>query len=372
MTSNNLNLEIYEFIINDYSVSPVSTSKDKFYTTQIESITSDSCGYISKEDTPYTKKPITDLRRRSCDSIDGTIQNMESTVGDKQNLNIIDYERTMFFCLDEITSDDLIKFSHLFNTKEVLKKPTTIDEVTANIPNMTNLYNLAILNARLGDIETLLLTQRTKDNRGTETFIKVLRPTIDDKYIIIGDIHGSYATFIRILLRLRKMGAFDENCIFHPNYHIIFLGDIVDRGTYSFEIMMLIYMLKLKNPNNIHINRGNHEEQRTNAGEGFKAQMFALFGSEEIWLKINDIFKLSHSAMLIENPNLKTRYVYLAHGGYPLDTAGNIHPKFNVDSIASLDNIFIPEIEITKIANNIRWCDFYGKEITNHGNRGCY
>ena len=361
----NLNLEIYEFILNEYSTNASTpSSRDKFYTTQIESISSDTCGYISNEDAPYTKKPIIDTKRRSCDNIDGTIKNMENTPGPKQDLKIIDSDKTMFFNLDGMTSDDLISFSYLFNTKETIKPSKT--DIVAKIPSMNMLYDLTFINTTLTNCETLLKTNWPTDNRDSHTYIKILRPTVNDKFIIMGDFHGSHATFIRILLRLRKMGVFDENCNFNPNYHLIFLGDLVDRGIYGWEIAMLIYLLKLKNPNNIHINNGNHEEENTNwhPNNGFKTQIVSVFGSDDLWFKINNLFKLNHSALLIENPNLKTRYVYLAHGGFPTDSVGNIHYRFNESTIRTTDNIFIADTEITTRSNNIRWNDFYGKDMS--------
>ena len=121
---NNLNLEIYEFILNEYSLETntgLTNFKNNFYSTKLDSVSPENCGYIGKEELPYTKKPISDLKSRSCDSIDGTIKNMSTTIGDKPSLIIGDDEREMYFNLNSITSYDLIKFTHLFNTKEQKK-----------------------------------------------------------------------------------------------------------------------------------------------------------------------------------------------------------------------------------------------------------
>ena len=368
----NLNLEIYEFILNEYSDngSEVTYIEDKFYTTQIESVSPDTCGYISNEDEPYKKKPIIfDTRRRSCDTIDGTIKNMKTETERRQIEQVIDEDIEMNFELAGISFRDLIKFSNLFSTKEESKSKETIDKVRTSIKRMAKLYNPEILNDTLQKCEDLLIKDWPTDNRNTHTYIKILRPKENDKIIIIGDLHGSYATFIRILLRLKKMKVFDRKCKFFENYHLIFLGDIVDRGTYGFEIVMLIYLLKLLNPNNVHINNGNHEEQLTNDRDGFKDQLETIFGFDNlIYRRINDIFKLNHSALLIENPNLKKRYVYLAHGGYPTNTSGEIHPDFTASSIEDNDKIFIPNNQLGEArdntSNNIRWNDFYGKDRT--------
>ena len=87
-------------------------------------------------------------------------------------------------------------------------------------------------------------------------------------------------------------------------------------------IMMLIFILKIINPNNVHINNGNHEEREMNKQYGFKTQLISIFGHDvgtKIWENFNNIFILNHSAIMIENPNIKREYIYLAHGGFPVE-----------------------------------------------------
>lgn len=85
---NNLNLEIYEFILNEYSGSPSTGLDNMFYSTKTRFIPPENCGYIGKEEIPAHQKPVSDKYVRSCDSIDGTIKNMRTTVGDKPVLII--------------------------------------------------------------------------------------------------------------------------------------------------------------------------------------------------------------------------------------------------------------------------------------------
>lgn len=83
-----------------------------------------------------------------------------------------------------------------------------------------------------------------------------------EKVCIIGDIHSSLSSLCEILLDLKKKKYFKENISkLKDDYYIFFLGDLVDRGPYSIEILCIVFKLKLLNWDNIHIIRGNHENE---------------------------------------------------------------------------------------------------------------
>ena len=45
-----------------------------------------------------------------------------------------------------------------------------------------------------------------------------------------------------------------------PSYNFIFLGDLVDRGSWSIETLTLVLCFVLLRPNTVHLLRGNHED----------------------------------------------------------------------------------------------------------------
>ncbi|MFA5075089.1 MAG: ankyrin repeat domain-containing protein [Candidatus Babeliales bacterium] len=83
----------------------------------------------------------------------------------------------------------------------------------------------------------------------------------NSKPIICGDIHGSFHSLLRNLWRHVIMGNLNKNLvIINPNAYFVFLGDYVDRGRYSIEVIWLLMKLKIANPGKVILMRGNHED----------------------------------------------------------------------------------------------------------------
>ena len=129
------------------------------------------------------------------------------------------------------------------------------------------------------------------------SFIQKIKFELNAKVIIIGDIHSSLHSCLGILLD-NKDEYFEEesDMILKPNHYIIFLGDLVDRGPYSMEILVLIFGLKNKNFDNVFIINGNHEEYTTYRSLGYMTRdhgfVFERIGLEkeyeEQWDNVTD------------------------------------------------------------------------------------
>jgi hypothetical protein len=56
------------------------------------------------------------------------------------------------------------------------------------------------------------------------------------KYDLIGDIHGHYNDLQSLLLNM-GYGQSEKGHYYHPDRQVIFVGDYIDRGKYSREVV---------------------------------------------------------------------------------------------------------------------------------------
>ncbi|CAD6186995.1 unnamed protein product [Caenorhabditis auriculariae] len=81
--------------------------------------------------------------------------------------------------------------------------------------------------------------------------------------IIFGDIHGQLGDLLRYF----------ETVGTPADRQMLFLGDYVDRGAHSFEVIMLLLCYKVLHPTRTHLLRGNHECFKMNRIYGFHEEL---------------------------------------------------------------------------------------------------
>ena len=122
--------------------------------------------------------------------------------------------------------------------------------------------------------------------------------SLNGTFIVVGDIHGNVDDLIRIF---EKQG-------YPPEQKYLFLGDYVDRGDFSVEVLLILYSLKFLFPEHIYLIRGNHESETVTSFYGFKIECSRKY-SQKVYFKFSDSFLYLPFAAIINN-----KY-FCVHGG---------------------------------------------------------
>jgi len=123
-----------------------------------------------------------------------------------------------------------------------------------------------------------------------------------DSYVI-GDIHGNLETLLGIYELI------DKN---HPEL-VIFLGDIVDRGSKQLECLLFILVLKILNPHKYYILRGNHETLEMNKYYGFFQEFINRFKDPNKFEEILAVYSSIPICAIVNST------ILCVHGGIPQD-----------------------------------------------------
>jgi len=197
----------------------------------------------------------------------------------------------------------------------------------------------------------LELIKKVSDITSTEPNLLRLK----DPITVVGDIHGQFFDMLKLL----DVGGDPDTTQY------LFLGDYVDRGSFSIEVMLLIYALKLNHPDRIWLLRGNHECRQMTAFFNFRDECeykhdltvyFAFmesFDTLPVAAVINGKFLALHGGL---SPDLKV-----------LSQVGGIH-RFQEPPRAGLfcDLLWADPVDEDKEDHNIHSESFFPNEV-----RGC-
>jgi len=157
-----------------------------------------------------------------------------------------------------------------------------------------------------------------------------------DKIYVVGDIHGDIFSYDRVKKLFDKLRS---------GQYIVFLGDYVDRGGYSVEIIVdLLCRVVRDGDERIVLLRGNHETFPVNHYYGFYDEVLKKYGADGdvVYKKFNEIFSQLSISAIINQENI------LLHGGIAR----------GLRSINEISNIPKGQIEITDpILLQILWND---------------
>merc|ERR1711872_319222 len=178
----------------------------------------------------------------------------------------------------------------------------------------------------VGDIKWVCDTVREVFG-GEENVVSVNTPVT-----VAGDTHGQFGD----LLELFRTGG----DVSRTKY--LFLGDYVDRGPHSVQVITLLFLLKIENPDQIVLLRGNHEARSQTQVFGFYDECLLKYGDSLVWRLFTDTFDFMPVAALIDNK------LFCCHGGLSPSAP-------SIDDIQKLDRV--GELSDTGALSDLAWSD---------------
>lgn len=208
--------------------------------------------------------------------------------------------------------------------------PLTKDELWHNsaksgnrkVPNMDLLRGHLLREGHLEKEELLeIILGATNLMKKEPNVLRMKEPVI-----IVGDIHGQYYDMIHMFEKV-----VDQRNL--PSANMLFLGDYVDRGSYSIEVLVFLYSLKINFPQQVIMLRGNHESRAMTEHFTFREEVLRKYDGDE---SVYEHFIESFEAMPIA-ADVNGDYLCM-HGG--------ISPELQtVDDINRIDRFIEPPLQ---------------------------
>mmetsp|Transcript_30796 Transcript_30796/g.35057 ORF Transcript_30796/g.35057 Transcript_30796/m.35057 type:complete len:488 (+) Transcript_30796:135-1598(+) len=113
---------------------------------------------------------------------------------------------------------------------------------------------------------------------------------LHDPVTVVGDIHGQFFDFLKLL----EVGGSPETTKY------LFLGDYVDRGSFSVEVLLLLYAIKINYKDHVFLLRGNHECRQMTSFFNFRQECLYKY-DEEIYDLVMDSFDTMSLACIVND-----------------------------------------------------------------------
>jgi Calcineurin-like phosphoesterase len=164
------------------------------------------------------------------------------------------------------------------------------------------------------DASTRVLKNQNKSGQisGGTVLGSLVKLEIPQRLIVIGDIHGDYGVLSTILSKIDY-----ERYLSDDHNKLIFLGDYIDRGQSSPQVLYTVCFLKARFPQSVILIRGNHEapDEFPFPSHDFPFRIMDLFGQDRsmalYYQKILPFFHALYLSVVIED------CFVIVHGGVP-------------------------------------------------------
>jgi len=150
---------------------------------------------------------------------------------------------------------------------------------------------------------------------------------------LVGDVHGQFQDLMEIFY---QQGYPKDGMSF------IFIGDYIDRGLNSVEVLLVLLIYKIQYPKQVFLTRGNHESRLITQQYGFYDEILRKYGSTVVWKYFTEVFDTIPLGGLINNK------IYCLHGG--LSPSNN-----NIDEIKNV--VRFNDIPRSGLCCDMLWSD---------------
>ena len=112
--------------------------------------------------------------------------------------------------------------------------------------------------------------------------------SIAEPVCLVGDIHGQFYDLWHLI---EKAGS-------PTKINYLFMGDYVDRGIFSMEVVILLFALKVWYPDKIYLLRGNHECRNMTQHFTFREEAITKY-DEDVYKMVMDVFDATPLAAIV-------------------------------------------------------------------------
>ena len=168
-----------------------------------------------------------------------------------------------------------------------VKKPETKIPIYSEIFNKDGIPDYKFLmnhfrkQGRISEKHVLNILDKAEELMSEEDNLILIEANEEIPIAIVGDIHGQYYDLLEII---KVCGEIKKDCKY------LFLGDYVDRGDWSLEVLLLVYAMKLSFPNEVTLLRGNHESRRMSEYFTFRRECERRY-SKQVWISAVSSFR---------------------------------------------------------------------------------
>ena len=177
--------------------------------------------------------------------------------------------------------------------------------------------------------------------------------------VVVGDIHGDFDALEKI------MGRIDfKDFLKNESNILIFLGDYIDRGEYSVEVLLFLCKLKILYPRNVFLLRGNHESY-----DRFRFSSYDFYS--DLVNKVGKPIDTLYNTIVL--PFFESLFLFCEISGFSLMTHGGLPVIENPLFFRNYKSHLSDSLENNALLEEILWNDprdLPGDKSWSYSNRG--